>query len=81
MIPSFLLFIFAAGCSPTHMQYDFGRSFTESTRIQADLDRSTVRGTVYPLSGVEAVEIRLRVQESTSDEESGESKLKASSSD
>lgn len=59
-----------AGCaSPLHLQYDFGRAYTEAVISQADLTRTSVANSTYPLYGVEAEAIRIRVQEKTTDTE------------
>lgn len=66
----------AAGCvSPLHLTYDFGRAYTESVLAQADLTRPSVAEAQYALYGQEAANIRLRVQEETTDAESGETEL------
>lgn len=63
----------ASGCaSPLHLQYDYGRAYTESIVVQADLTRPSVAESQYALYGVEAAEIRLRVQEQTTDAADGE---------
>jgi len=68
----------ASGCSGAgvkHLQYDYGRAFASTMIGQADLTRPSVANLQHPLSGVEAAAIRLRVKESTSDTETGESTL------
>lgn len=66
----------AVGCtSPTHLQYDFGRAYTQSVSAQADLTRPSVADMEHPLGGVEAAAIRLQARKATSDEETGESEL------
>ena len=65
-----------AGCSgatPRHLQYDFGRAFTDSFIAHADLTRPSAANLDLPLTGLEAQAIRLRVSESACDGESGES--------
>lgn len=52
-----LLFFLACG-SPTHLQYDFGRSYNDTLQIQSNLARSSAVSEVYPLTGAEAVGIR-----------------------
>ena len=77
------LFVFAcaalaAGCSGAgarHLQYDYGRAYSAAIVAQSDLTRPSVANLEHPLSGVEAQAIRIRVKESTSDQESGESTL------
>jgi len=72
----FVLAATAAGCaSPIHLTYDHGRAYTEAIIRQADLTRPSVANSQYRLYGVEAEEIRIRVQESSTDEETGESEL------
>lgn len=56
---------------PQTLTYDYGRSFEEAFSTQADLTRPSVQGLAYPLSGVEGIALRQRVQEETTDEESG----------
>ena len=64
----------AAGCaSPIHLTYDHGRAYTEAIIRQADLTRPSVANSQYRLYGVEAEQIRIRVQESSTNEESGDS--------
>lgn len=61
-----------AGCGePTHMQYDFGRCYAEAFAIQSDLSRTSAEGMQYPLTGVEGLEVRARVEEATTDTEEG----------
>lgn len=71
---AFTLFASAlvSGCaSPLHLQYDYGRAYTESIVAQADLTRPAVAESQYSLYGREAEEIRVRVQEKATDVESG----------
>lgn len=66
------LLLLMVGCAqPVHLQYDHGRAYYTAAQVQADLARKSVEGAVYPLSGAEAEALRLRVQEATTDEESG----------
>jgi hypothetical protein len=59
-----------AGCaSPLHLQYDYGRAYTQSILSQADLTRPSVANSQYSLYGTEAEAIRIRVREKTTDEE------------
>ncbi len=61
-----------AGCGhPRNLQASFGNSFHESMAIQADRGRPTVADAAYPLTGFEGIELRLRVTEEATDEESG----------
>lgn len=67
-----MMFLLLACAQPVHLQYDFGRSYTEAMRVQADLSRPSVAESTYPLSGEEAAKIRMRAAEASSDQESGE---------
>lgn len=61
-----ILFLTFLACgSPTHLQYDFGRSFYAAQDIQANTARSTVIDEVYPLNGVEGAGIRSKSVEAT----------------
>ena len=61
------------GCAhPEHLQYDFGRSYMDALTTQADLGRPSVADAAYPLSGFEGIELRMRVTEESTDEESGQ---------
>ena len=53
------------------LQYDFGRAYTESMQIQANLDRPTVAQGNYPLSGTEAILIRANVEKQDATEKTG----------
>ena len=67
-----ILLTLLVGCGqPEHLQYDFSRSYTEAFAIQADRTRPSVVDAAYPITGVEAAQMRERVIESTTDEESG----------
>ncbi len=62
----------ASGCaSPLHLTYDYGRAYTQAVTTQADLTRSSVSASQYQLYGVEAAQIRIRVQEETGNAELG----------
>ncbi|MCB9675019.1 MAG: hypothetical protein H6737_07875 [Alphaproteobacteria bacterium] len=66
-----------AGCtSPLHLTYDHGRAFTEAFTAQPDLTRPAIANSTYQLYGKEAAEIRLRVQEETTDAETNQSELR-----
>lgn len=69
------LAMLAACGSPRHLQYDFGRAYTAAFVAQADLTRPSVANKQYPLYGIEGVKIRILVQESATEAESGESEL------
>ena len=78
MTPILLLAV-GLGCTqPLHLQYDYGRAFTESMAIQADLTRESVAESGYALSGDEGLELRQRVFEMSTDEESGETETTSS---
>lgn len=63
-----------SGCvQPLHLQYDFGRAYTQTFRLQADLTRASAANQSYSLYGTEAAAIRLNVQAVTADAESDES--------
>ena len=66
-----------SGASARHLQYDYGRAFSEAVVAQADLTRPSVANMEHPLAGVEAASIRLRVSEAATDSESGESSMEA----
>ena len=66
------LSMLGACASPMHLSYDFGRAYSSSFAIQADLTRASVTSSQYPLNGVEAAEIRIRARESSTDTESEE---------
>ena len=52
-----------SGCAqPTHLAYDFGRSYSETMTAQSDLSRPAIAMTNYHLYGLEAVSIRLNVE-------------------
>ncbi len=70
----------ASGCaSPLHLTYDYGRAYTQAVTTQADLTRSSVSASQYQLYGVEAAQIRIRVQETSTDAETGDAELNTSS--
>jgi hypothetical protein len=71
-----LLCLSLASCaSPLHLTYDYGRAYTESIVAQADLTRPSVAESQYALYGVEAVNIRLQVQNEATDAETGKAEL------
>ncbi len=74
--PRLALLLVVAGCvSPLHLTYDFGRAYTEAFMAQSDLTRPSIASSRYYLYGVEAAEIRIRVREEATDEETGQSEL------
>lgn len=70
-----LLPLLAACGQPTHLQYDYGRSYNAAFNAQADLTRPSVANAAYPLSGQEAEAIRTAAEKSTSEEKSGEAEV------
>jgi hypothetical protein len=75
----FFALALAGGCaSPLHLTYDHGRAFTDAAAAQADLTRPSVASSQYQLYGVEATEIRIRVQEEATDAETGDMELTGS---
>ncbi len=73
--PMALLLVLTGCASPLHLTYDFGRAYTESVVAQADLTRQSAADQQYWLYGNEAAAIRIQVQETTTDKESGEATL------
>ena len=68
VIPLFLFGL--AGCMHTPPSApDFGQCYRDTFSAQADRTRSTAAHAAYPLTGIEATEIRLPVQETASDKE------------
>ena len=68
--------LFAAGCAqPTHLQYDFSRSFDAAFKAQADLTRPSAANAAYELSGTEGLALRQTVVKATTDEESGKAEM------
>lgn len=53
---------------PHHLSADYGESFRATFEAQTDLTRASAVDDQYTLSGMEAMEIRMRVQEAASDE-------------
>ncbi len=69
---------FAPACKqPLHLGYDYGRAYVETLRLQGDITRASVATEDYLLYGPEGVKIRVNVQTSTSEAETGEATLKA----
>ena len=61
-----------AGCAqPLHLQYDFGRAYTDSLQIQSNLARPGVANSDYALSGAEAILIRENVLKEDVEQKSG----------
>jgi hypothetical protein len=72
------VFILAAatvsGCQrhTAQLQYDLGRATSQAFNAQADLSRPSVADSAYALTGTEAIEMRERVTETSTDQESGQ---------
>ncbi len=63
----------AAGCGqPTHLQYDFSRSYMDALTVQADRGRPSVANSQYNLTGFEGILLRYQVTVESTDAESGE---------
>ena len=72
LIPLFMLM----GCgSPVHLQYDHGRASSQAFSAQGNLARPGIEDDAVPLSGAEAMEIRSRVFEQSTDAESGQAEF------
>lgn len=56
----------------SQLQYDLGRATSQAFNAQADLSRPSVADSAYALTGVEALEMRERVTEVATDQESGQ---------
>lgn len=68
-----LTLVLLPGCAqPLHLQYDYGRAFTQATEMQTDRARPSVAESAYELSGEEGLALRQNVEEETSEEKSGE---------
>ena len=68
--------LFAAGCAqPTHLQYDFSRSFNAAFTAQADLTRPSAANGAYGLSGTEGLALRQSVVTATTDKETGKAEM------
>ena len=60
------------GCgSPMHLQYDHSRASSQAFSAQGNLARPGIEDDAVPLSGAEAMEIRSRVFEQSTNAESG----------
>jgi hypothetical protein len=67
----------ATACKPPlHLQYDFGRAYVETLRLQADRTRPSVAQEAYQIYGLEGIGIRQNVQLESSEAESGEASVK-----
>jgi len=62
------------GCAgPTHLQYDFGRAYMTTFRVQSDLTRPSVANQSYTLYGPEAAAIRLNVESTITEQKDADS--------
>ena len=60
-----------SGCAGSaHLGFDYGQSYTKAFTTQTDLTRTSIAASEYKLSGTEAANIRIQVQEATTDAES-----------
>ena len=66
------------GCAGSvHLGFDYGDSYTKAFTTQTDLTRTSIAASEYKLSGTEAANIRIQVQEATTDaEDSGSAAAK-----
>ena len=72
----FFPLFFLCGCgSPMHLQYDHGRASSQAFSAQGNLARPGIEDDAVPLSGTEALEIRSRVFEQSTDQESGKAEF------
>ncbi len=72
-LPIALVLASLTACAhPATLQYDYARSYQETMELQADRDRASVAEMSYELTGVEALDIRMRTTEASTDQESGE---------
>lgn len=69
---SLALLSLSACAQPSHLQYDYGRSYSAAFRAQTDLGRPSVAKADYRLSGAEGLALRQAVIDKTTDEESGQ---------
>lgn len=69
--------LFACG-QPAHLQYDFGRAYTEATAVQATLDRASAVDGAYAIGGAEALKIREASRAAVVDKEKGNPTVTAS---
>lgn len=67
-----LVAVLTACGQPTHLQYDYARSYEAAFSAQADRTRPAAANAIYELNGVEGLEIRARAQENATNAESGE---------
>lgn len=75
MRTSLFVFVLVAcsGCAyPVSLQSDHGRAYTQAFSKQSDLERPSVAKAAIRLDGVEAIQLRMRVEEASTDRETGE---------
>jgi hypothetical protein len=71
-LPAAVLALATACGEPVHLGWDYGRAYVDAFTMQSDLTRPSVAASQYQLSGNEAAQIRLRAEQATTDQESGE---------
>ncbi len=72
----FFLAGLVAGCTyPKHLQYDHGRASAQAFSAQGNRTRIGVEDHAYPIQGTEAWEIRARVLENATNQESGKAEF------
>lgn len=55
-------------CRTLHLQYDYGRAYVDTLRMQADLTRPSAMGQDYQLYGIEGIKIRVNVTAEATDQ-------------
>lgn len=66
------LLLLVVGCGqPHHLQYDHGRAYQAVFVMQTDLERPSIAGSVYEISGREGLLLRENVETETAREKSG----------
>lgn len=77
IVPALLLAAIAlTGCAGAqHLQYDFGRAYMTTFRVQSDLTRPSVANQSYTLYGPEAAAIRLNAQSAATEEKEATSDI------
>lgn len=69
LAPGAVLAALTACSEPTHLGWDYGRSYIEAFSLQTDLTRPSVAASEYHLGGNEAAKIRILVEEAATDAE------------
>lgn len=67
------LLLATSGCAARHLQYDFGRAYVDTLRMQADLTRPSALTEGYLLYGPEGIRIRVNAQQQTTNTETARS--------